>query len=134
MIILSKINKKLPLASFYRLSSLKNKRVNLCPENEFIQVSFEKLKENRILKSHYHINNIRKTNITQEGWVVFRGKIRVTLFDLDKSLVKNFILKRGDCFVLFRGGHSFRNLSKNTILFEIKNGPYKNSKKDYIEF
>lgn len=134
MLIYSTIKKKLVLGSLFRLSKIKNKRVNLCPENELIQISYEKLKANRILRPHHHIKNFRKTNITQEGWVVFRGKIKVTLFDLDKSLVKNFILKRGDCFVLFRGGHSFRNLSKNTILFEIKNGPFKKNKKDYIEF
>ena len=39
----------------------------------------------------------------------------------------------GDCLILFRGGHGFKNIAKNTIFYEIKNGPYYGKGKDTDE-
>ena len=33
-------------------------------------------------------------------------------------------IKKGDISILYRGGHAFDALEKNTIIYEIKNGPY----------
>jgi hypothetical protein len=48
----------------------------------------------------------------------------VSLFDIDKSKIKNLILKRGSILITVGGGHSINKSSKNTEIVEIKLGPY----------
>lgn len=132
MEIFSKKKKKL-IAKIFFLKNLKKKRNDICPSNEFIQLSAQVLGKGRILKAHSHLNIQRKSNITQEVWLVFKGKIEASIFDLDKKIIKKIILKTGDCLVLFRGGHGFKNLEKNTIFYEIKTGPYYGKDKDTKE-
>ena len=62
-----------------------------------------------------------------------KGKLSVKIFDIDKKNIKNLILNKGDLYVLFCGGHSFKVLSNDVEFYEIKNGPYKKSVKD-IEY
>ena len=73
---------------------------------------------------HVHLSHVKKTYISNEAWIVISGKLRVIFYDLDKSKVYEDVLKRGDISILFEGGHVFQPLTKNTIIFEIKNGPY----------
>jgi hypothetical protein len=55
------------------------------------------------------------------------------IFDLNQKIIKKTILKKGDCLILFRGGHGFKNLNKNSMLYEIKSGPYFGKEKDSRE-
>lgn len=62
------------------------------------------------------------------------GSIEATFFDIDKSKLYKTILRKGDISVLFNGGHSFKSLTNNTKIFEIKNGPYLGSHKEKDNF
>ena len=76
------------------------------------------------LRKHIHTKISRKTIGTQETWVVINGKIKVSFYDTDKTKICSKKLKKGDISILYRGGHTFDTLEKNTIIYEIKNGPY----------
>tara|TARA_B100000674_G_C37752312_1_gene873984 strand:+ start:125 stop:532 length:408 start_codon:yes stop_codon:yes gene_type:complete len=133
MLIYSKKNKKKILGAIFKYKNISKKRNNISPINEYIQASTQKLKKNSIIKSHIHLKNKRTTFSTQEIWIVLRGKLSVKIFDIDKKQIKSFFLNKGDMYILFKGGHSFKVLKDNTDFYEIKNGPYKKKIKD-IEY
>ena len=125
--------KKILIAKIFFFKNLKKKRNDVCPINEFIQLSTQVLDKGRKVKAHSHLNIHRVSNITQEIWLVFSGKIEASIFDLNKKIIKKVRLERGDCLILFRGGHGFKNLSKRTVFYEIKTGPYFGNDKDTAE-
>ena len=84
------------------------------------------------VKAHKHNVQIRKTSLTQEAWVVLKGKIKAKFYDLDDKLIFETILKDGDCISIFRGGHSLEVLEDKTIFYEFKNGPYNGVAKDKV--
>ncbi len=86
------------------------------------------------VQPHLHLKNSKKTTKSSEAWIVISGSIEATFFDVDKSKVYKSILKKGDISILFNGGHSFKSLSKNTKIFEIKNGPYLGPNKEKENF
>lgn len=51
-------------------------RVNLVPEDEYIQCSFLKFKNEQTFKAHKHIfkNRHYPNKIAQESWIVIKGK------------------------------------------------------------
>ena len=63
-----------------------------------------------------------------------KGKLSLKIFDIDKKNIKNLILNKGDIYVFFCGGHSFKVLSNNAEFYEIKNGPYQKNVKDIKYF
>ena len=116
--------KKKLIACIYKFKKKINSRINLSPENELLQASIIKLDEKFNLERHIHSKVFRKTTGTQEIWIVMRGKLKATFYETNKTKICSKILKKGDISILFRGGHKFVTLEKNTIIYEIKNGPY----------
>ena len=116
MIIYSKKNKKKIVGIIFRLNKTKKNRTDISPEKEYLQFSAQKLKTNAIVRPHIHKKILRKTNITQEIWIVVQGKILITVYDTDKKILKKTFLQNGDLFILFRGGHTFKVKKKNNIL------------------
>tara|TARA_B110001452_G_scaffold129662_1_gene107762 strand:+ start:460 stop:870 length:411 start_codon:yes stop_codon:yes gene_type:complete len=133
MHIYSIIKKNKLLGVVYRYKNISKKRKDISPISEYLQVSSQKYKKNDSINPHVHLKNKRTTLSTQEAWIVLKGRISVKIFDTDKKKIKNFILNKGDVYILFRGGHSLKVLSNNTEFYEIKNGPYKKKIKD-IEY
>ena len=133
MLIFSKTKKNLPVAAYYKFKKGIKKRIDISPEKEFLQIGLINLIDRKELVPHKHLRNLRKTNITQEAWVLIKGSIISNIYDLDNKLLKKLKLEFGDILVLFRGGHSFKRIKKNKIIYEIKNGPYLGSKKDQLK-
>ena len=133
MVIYSKKNKKKILGIIFKYKKISKNRLNISPENEFIQASTQILKKNSIIDSHIHIKNKRIITSTQEIWLVLKGRLLIKIYDIDKKEIKSLILNKGDMYILFRGGHSFKVLVDNTEFYEIKNGPYRKNIKD-IEY
>ena len=130
MLIFSKYKKKKVIAAYYKLNDFKKDRVDICPDEEFLQVGLVNLKDRTFLNPHKHLNQIRKIPLTQEAWIILKGSLEVKVYDLNDQILKKLIIKSGDVFILLRGGHSFKKLKKNTIIYEVKNGPYYGNKKD----
>ena len=79
----SKINPKLVLFSILKFKDIKDKRTDISPETEFLQTSGRILNKDFKVKAHKHNKLIRETNLTQEVWIVLRGKLLAKFYDLD---------------------------------------------------
>jgi len=102
-------------------------RVDISSPDEFLQASIVPLSLGKVIPPHIH--ELRhapssESTITQESWVVVRGSIRITLFDLDRTFLYEGDLLPGCVLVTYNGGHSLECLEKDTVILEFKNGPY----------
>lgn len=127
--ILSKIDNGI-LLTINRKSEISEDRIDLCDEDKYLQISTKKLSRTTKFKAHKHLPLDRNTDITQEAWIVLEGRIKASFYDIDNSLILETDLFAGDCAVVFRAGHSFEVMVDNTILYEVKNGPYYGQQKD----
>lgn len=133
--IFSKVSPSTLIASNISSGDIAEYREDMCPAEEFIQVSARNLRIGIKVKAHKHNIINRSTSLTQEAWIILSGKLKATIYDLDDSFLTEVILESGDCVVLFRGGHSLEVLDDNTKFYEFKNGPYYGveSDKQFIE-
>ena len=53
-------------------------------------------------------------------------------FTEDNKEVFKTQMTSGDCIAIFNGGHSLKCLTDDTILYEIKTGPYLGAEKDKV--
>lgn len=128
--IYSKIEPAKLICNFLKFSEITNKRCDISPEEEFIQVSGRILEKDFIVPAHKHNFQKRETNLTQETWIVIKGKLKAKFFDLDDKFLDEIIMNDGDCIAIFRGGHQLEVLDENTYFYEVKNGPYNGIQKD----
>lgn len=131
--IYSKKSKGLLLHQFFKPSNKnQSSRVNISPENESLQVSHLVLNLNQTFKAHKHIIFERNMPIAQESWVVIKGKVKVFYYDIDDDLLLTKEMNPGDCTMTYRGGHNYKSLEENTIVYEFKTGPYFGIEKDKV--
>jgi hypothetical protein len=76
---------------------------------------------------HFHKPMWRITRNLNECFVVQKGKVRFKLYGDDGVHFKTIILKAGDVYLYVSGGHEAEALTE-CIMFEVKNGPYKEDK------
>ncbi len=75
------------------------------------------------VRRHLHRSVERHLEGTSEVLFVRRGRCEIDIFSPEKQLVATRQLQAGDLVVLIGGGHGLRML-EDTILLEIKPGPY----------
>lgn len=123
--IYSKIQKDKLLHLIFRLDDFKQGRQDLIHEDQFIQCSALKLKEGTTFRPHKH-NWRNKTwdVIAQESWVVISGKVKCFFYDLDDSLLSEYVLSQGDASFTLEGGHNYLILEDNSYVYEYKTGKY----------
>ena len=133
--IYSKKDPNILLSIVNRLKDVVDKRRDLTPEKEYLQVACFKMSEGKTFKAHKHLEQEKVTKITQESFVIVRGKIKATIYDLDDVVVAEPILNAGDCIITLYGGHNYLGLEEGTVIYEHKTGPYFGVEKDktYIE-
>lgn len=102
----------------------KTGRVDVCPDIAALQLAVLRLAKGKTFDPHYHISHPRTTPMTQETWIVIAGKVRVTYYDTDQSVLDTRILRAGDVSITLAGGHNYTALDKDTLVIEVKNGPY----------
>ena len=76
-----------------------------------------------VIKRHVHLPLQRHLIGTPETILVRKGAVEVDLYALDREPLGTWVLEEGDLIVLAGGGHGFRCL-QDTILLEVKQGPY----------
>jgi hypothetical protein len=86
-----------------------------------------------VIKNHYHNPVHRDVVGTPEAIIVRSGKIRVLFFDDAQKPAGESILSAGDMVFLVSGGHGFEFLEESVIL-EIKQGPYVSKEQDKVQF
>ena len=84
----------------------------------------------KTFKPHKHIFHSKETKIAQESWVVVRGSVKVFLYDLDDSILREEIIYPGDASITLYGGHTYEILEDDTVVYEYKTGPYMGVEKD----
>ena len=75
------------------------------------------------ISAHVHNPMSRTIDSTQEVLFVRSGRLRVDLYDSDKSYQCSRVLESGDVVFLVTGGHGFEILEDADIV-EVKQGPY----------
>jgi hypothetical protein len=73
--------------------------------------------------SHVHLPLERSIVGTCEVLLVREGRCEVDIYDEARQLAATRELKAGDMILLAGGGHGLR-MSEDTVLLEIKQGPY----------
>ena len=131
--IYSKIEKQKLLHIVYRLEDFEG-RQDIIPENNFIQCATLKMNEGKTFLPHKHIKKNRsyKEKIAQESWVVIRGSVKCSFYDLNDELIASPILNAGDASFTLEGGHTYEILEDDTIVYEYKTGPYEGQKNDKV--
>lgn len=122
--IFSKVNPDLLLHIVNHKHRITKTRCDLCPPEEFLQVATFELVRGQTFKPHKHIKKLVAHDITQESWVIVQGSVEAILYDIDDTILEKVILEQGDCSITFRGAHNYRCLEDNTLVVEVKDGPY----------
>jgi hypothetical protein len=55
---------------------------------------------------------------------VIQGRVLVSFYDTDGTLLTQKEIGPGDCSMTFQGGHNYLALEENTVVYEYKTGPY----------
>lgn len=131
--IFSGVNSEILLHVIHKKEDFSNNRKNLSPEDQYLQASSFIFSKDLEVFPHKHLENNKTAKITQEALIVVSGSIEAVYYDLDNSVLKKVILEEGDCTITFFGGHSFKSLTDNTKVYEIKNGPYYGKDKENLK-
>jgi hypothetical protein len=99
------------------------KTVFLTPSHLEMQAGFIVYKKGENITPHYHLPSNRIIKKTTECLIVKKGKCLVDIFDNDQFFLSTHTLNRNDIILIVGGGHGFR-MQEDTVLFEIKQGPY----------
>jgi len=79
------------------------------------------------IPAHVHLPIVREVHGTNECIVVKKGRCRVSIYDSNRNWVAERDLEEGAIILLLGGGHGF-HLYEDTVLFEVKQGPYAGDK------
>ena len=93
-------------------------------QSDFIQAGTWRYNEGKELSAHVHNLVERKVNRTQEILYVRKGKISASFYDQDGIFVESTLVSEGETLILINGGHGYKILEDDTLVLEIKNGPY----------
>ena len=107
-------------------------RKEVIPEDNFLQCATLKMPLGKTFPPHKHIIKEKhyKEQIAQESWVIIKGKVRCYLYDIDDTLLATPILTPGDASFTLYGGHTYKILQEDTLVYEYKTGPYEGQELD----
>ena len=111
------------VATIIRKDYLPDRTTFVTPDNYYQQAGMVVYPKGGIIKRHLHLPIQRHLVGTSEALLVKKGRVEADLHAIDKSLLGTWILEEGDLILLAGGGHGFRCL-EDTVLMEIKQGPY----------
>ena len=95
----------------------------LTPPDYKQQVGFVVYPRGGTIARHTHVPLERHLVGTSEVIVVRSGRCELDVYDDDLTLVATRALEAGDVMLMVGGGHGFRML-EDTVLLEVKQGPY----------
>lgn len=108
-------------------------RTDISDPEEPLQLAMLNFDKGKTFFPHKHIQKNAVTPITQEAWVVLRGKVKAILYDLDNEILEISELNIGDIVITYYGGHNYYILQDNTLVAEFKTGPYRGQKYDKVK-
>lgn len=93
------------------------------PDSFSQQLGYMKRPVGHVIEPHDHNPVKRTVTWTQEVLFVKSGRVRLDLYDADRSYLESRVLEPGDVVLLAHGGHGFVVLEEAEII-EVKQGPY----------
>jgi len=111
------------VATIIRKDYLPESTTFVTPDNYYQQAGMVVYPKGGVVKRHLHLPIQRHLVGTSEALLVKKGRVEADLHAIDKSFLGTWILEQGDLILLAGGGHGFRCL-EDTVLMEIKQGPY----------
>jgi len=101
-------------------------RIDFSDPKEFLQGAIIEMPANHSFRAHVHLERGRSfSNLrAQESWVVLMGQVEVDYFTDSGDFIVTEILDAGDITISFRGGHGYRTLTSDALVYEFKSGPY----------
>lgn len=111
------------LAYVIRASATADRTTFMTESEATFQAGFVVYPAGGSVTPHVHLPVVREVVGTSEFLVVRSGRCIVDLYDEDRALVASRALDAGDAVLSVGGGHGFRML-EDTVLLELKQGPY----------
>ncbi|MBM3206767.1 MAG: hypothetical protein FJZ43_04055 [Candidatus Staskawiczbacteria bacterium] len=99
-------------------------------DTDYQQVGFWNYEKGKVLQAHVHLKASREVLKTQEVIFMKQGSMRADIYDEDRVLVESLVLEKGDIGIFLNGGHGYEILENDTLVLEVKNGPYVGPEKD----
>lgn len=126
----SKIKPELLLHVVVRARYSPTGRTDLINQYESLQASIINQPKGTTFKPHRHIwKEGPRIIIAQESWIVLKGKVKCTFYDIDNSILAEHVLNVGDLSITLEGGHTY-TLLEDSLIVEYKTGPYQGQQKD----
>ena len=95
----------------------------LSDDSDFIQLGTWNYEKNFSTVPHYHLEHDKPSNLTQEVVLVHKGSVKCRLFTKDGNYVDEVDINEGELIVQIYGVHEYI-MNEDSIVLEIKNGPY----------
>ena len=114
---------EIPLAYIVDAGWAPERTTFLTPDHFGQQMGVIVYKAGEEIKPHVHLPITRQVEGTTECIIVREGSCEIDIFNSDRKLIAVRSLTQGTIILLLGGGHGFR-MNADTILFEVKQGPY----------
>ena len=75
------------------------------------------------IEPHVHLPIMREVHGTTECIIVREGRCHIDIYSSERTFIATRELAKGTIVLLLGGGHGFR-MEEDTVLFEVKQGPY----------
>ena len=95
----------------------------LSDDSDFIQLGTWNYEKNFSTVPHYHLEHDKPSNLTQEVVLVHKGSVKCRLFTKDGNYIDEVDINEGELIVQIYGVHEYI-MNEDSIVLEIKNGPY----------
>jgi hypothetical protein len=105
-------------------------RLDITTPTVTLQVATMRYGINKAIHAHKHLPCERRSTTTTEAIIVMRGAIEVDFYGLQDQHLATEHLATGDCCVFILGGHAVKFAVPDTLIYEIKSGPYMGREKD----
>jgi hypothetical protein len=112
-----------PLAYIVRAQWAPDKTEFVTPDTFSLQMGMIVYGKGQAITPHMHLPVTREVQGTNEVVMVRSGSCDVDIYDDQRRAIGSYPLNRGDVILLLGGGHGFR-MNEDTVLFEVKQGPY----------
>jgi len=89
-----------------------------------MQVLAFRYNRDHVMRDHMHIPRDRVVHKTQEAVIVFKGRAEVRTFDERGKVLDVRNIGAGDIYMSYSGGVGYTVLENDTIMVEVKVGPY----------
>lgn len=111
------------LSLIIRAEVTPEKTAFVTPDTFIQQAGFVVYPRGGVIANHIHKPLEREIIGTPETLFIRKGKVKVHFFNGAREPRGEAVVQTGDILMLVSGGHGFTML-EDTILFEIKQGPY----------